>query len=75
MLVLKKKKANAWKIVLIVAGIVLAVAAVVVAVMLWKKKRLEDKKIEEEIEAEIDAALAEEEALTADVKIGEAEEV
>ncbi|MBQ8408732.1 MAG: hypothetical protein IJY39_07690 [Clostridia bacterium] len=72
----EKKKVNALKIVFLVVGIVAAVAAVLAAIMVWKKKKCGEKQIEEEIEAAINAAFAEDdEAETAEVQIVEAEEV
>ena len=76
MYIVKEKKVSALKIILIVVGIAAATAAVVTAVMLWKKKKAADKIIEEEIDAAIEAAFAEDEEYeTADVKIVESEEV
>lgn len=76
MYIVKEKKVSVLKIVLIVVGIAAATAAVVTAIMLWKKKKEADKIIEEEIDAAIEAAFADdEECETADVKIVESEEV
>ena len=71
----EKKKVKTVKTVLIIVGIVAAAAAVVAAVMLWKKKRVRDKQIEEEIDAAIGMAFAEDETVTADIKITESEEI
>lgn len=68
MLVIKeKKKVNAVKLVLIIAGAVAAVAAIGALFMIWKKKCCKDKQIEAEIDAAIEAAFAEDNA--ADVEI------
>lgn len=54
-----KEKTNTWKIVLIVLGVLAVVGAGVAAFLVWKKKRDANKKIEDEIDAAIDAAFAE----------------
>ncbi len=61
MYVVKEKKTETWKIVLIVLGVLAVVGAGVAAFLIWKKKKDENKQIEEEIDAAIDAAFAEEE--------------
>ena len=68
----EKNKASVLKFALIIVSVT---AAVVVAVIIWKKKRIKDKQIEEEIDAAIDAAFAEKSAVTADLKISETEEI
>ena len=60
MFVIKEdKKLSVLKIVLISAGIAAAVGAAVAAVIIWKKKKSATKQIEDEIDAAIDAAFAE----------------
>ena len=54
-----KEKTNTWKIVLIVLGVLAVVGAGVAAFLVWKKRRDANKKIEDEIDAAIDAAFAE----------------
>lgn len=61
MYVVKEKKTETWKIVLIVLGVLAVVGAGVAAFLIWKKKKDENKQIEKEIDAAIDAAFAEEE--------------
>lgn len=74
-MMVKEKKVSVLKIVIIAAGVAAAVAAVVTAIIIWKKRKDADKIIEEEIDAAIEAAFAEEEsAETADVKIIDSEE-
>ena len=60
MYVVKEKKVDVLKIVLISAGIAAVVGAAVATFIIWKKKSA-NKQIEKEIDAAIDAALAEEE--------------
>ena len=60
MYVVKEKKGNTLKVVLIVLGILAVVGAGVAAFLIWKKKKDANKQIEEEIDAAIDAAFAEE---------------
>lgn len=67
----EEKKSNTWKIVLIVLAVVAVVGAGVAAFLIWKKKKDANKQIEEEIDAAIDAAFAEEE--TAEVEVVEAD--
>lgn len=60
MFVIKEdKKVSVLKIVLISAGIAAVVGAAVAAVIIWKKKKNATKQIEDEIDAAIDAAFAE----------------
>lgn len=60
MFVIKEdKKVSVLKIVLISAGIAAVVGAAVAAVVIWKKKKNATKQIEDEIDAAIDAAFAE----------------
>lgn len=60
MFVIKEdKKVSVLKIVLISAGIAAVVGAAVAAVIIWKKKKNTTKQIEDEIDAAIDAAFAE----------------
>ena len=67
----EEKKSNTLKIVLIVLAVVAVVGAGVAAFLIWKKKKDANKQIEEEIDAAIDAAFAEEE--TAEVEVVEAD--
>lgn len=70
----KKKKFNIVKIILLTAAIAAAVAAIATAFMIWKKKTMMDRKIEEEIDAAIDSAFAEDgfdEAFGADCDVSE----
>ena len=60
MYVVEEKKNNTWKVVLIVLGVLAVVGAGVAAFLIWKKKKDANKQIEEEIDAAIDAAFAEE---------------
>lgn len=59
MYVVQEKKTSTLKIVLIVLAVLAVVGAGVAAFLIWKKKRDENKKIEDEIDAAIDAAFAE----------------
>ena len=54
-----KEKNNTLKIVLIVLAVLAVIGAGVAVFFIWKKKRDENKKIEDEIDAAIDAAFAE----------------
>lgn len=60
MYVVEEKKSNTWKVVLIVLGILAVIGAGVAVFLIWKKKKDANKQIEEEIDAAIDAAFAEE---------------
>lgn len=71
MYVVKEKKSNTWKVVLIVLGILAVVGAGVAAFLIWKKKKDANKQIEEEIDAAIDAAFAEEDV--AEIEAAEAD--
>ena len=59
MYVVKEKNYTALKVVLAVLAVLLVVGAGVAVFLIWKKKRDENKKIEDEIDAAIDAAFAE----------------
>ena len=64
MYVVKEKKGNTLKVVLIVLAILAVIGAGVAAFMWWrKKKKNSDKKFEKEIDAAIDAAFAEDESI------------
>ena len=54
-----KKRVNAIKLILIVAGVVAAIAAIGALVAMWRKKAEAEKKREAEIEAEIRTILEE----------------
>ena len=67
MYVVEGKKNNTWKVVLIVLGVLAVVGAGVAAFLIWKKKKDANKQIEEEIDAAIDAAFAEEDVTEIEV--------
>ena len=69
MYVVKEKKGNTLKVVLIVLAVLAVIGAGVAAFMWWKKKnKNSDKNFEKEIDAAIDAAFAEDENIE-DVEI------
>lgn len=70
----EKKKVSVVKIIVVTAAIAAGVAAIVTALMIWKKKKCIEKQLDEEIEAAIDAAFAEDEAKTAEIQINEVTE-
>ena len=71
----EKKKVNIGKIIALTAVIAAGVAAIVTAVHVFKKRKQQEKKLTEEIDAAIAAAMAEEDAVTAEVQITETKEV
>ena len=66
----EKKKVNIGKIIAITAVIAAGVAAVVTALMFWKKKKCMEQQLDNEIDAAIEAAFAEE-AQTAELQTSE----
>ena len=53
------EKSSTWKVVLAVVGVMAVIGAVVAGVLYWKKKKDDEKKLEDEIEALIEQKFAE----------------
>ena len=53
------EKSNTWKIVLAVVGVMAVAAAAVAGFLYWKKKKDDEKRLEDEIEALIEQKFAE----------------
>lgn len=53
------ERSNTWKIVLAVVGVMAVAAAAVAGFLYWKKKKDDEKRLEDEIEALIEQKFAE----------------
>ena len=53
------ERSNTWKIVLAVVGVMAVAGAAVAGFLYWKKKKDDEKRLEEEIEALIEQKFAE----------------